>query len=108
MGRFRHDTIVVTGYTDSVKDAQAVAIGAFWSTEAAVSEVTLPGVNGYTSFFVAPDGSKEGWKASDDADAARQGYTAWLDTRPELDWVAVTFGGDEPEIAIVRTKPHAD
>ncbi len=36
-------------------------------------------INGYLSFFVAPDGSKEGWSESQNGDEAREKLTLWLD-----------------------------
>lgn len=105
MGYQRHHAIVVTSWGDEhIEPAHAFAIACFRDTHAAVSEITSAGMNDYRSFFVAPDGSKEGWPDSDRADAAREQFVAWLREPgpPWLDWVEVNFGGDDEERMGVR------
>lgn len=60
---------------------------------AQVTAITREGVNGSSAFLVAPDGSKEGWDASDRGDEARREFKSYL-RQSGLDWVEVKFGGD--------------
>ncbi|TAH24879.1 MAG: hypothetical protein EAZ07_08430 [Cytophagales bacterium] len=58
-------------------------------------------INKYCSFFIAPDGSKEGYDASDDNDRVRKKITDFLNTLIESDgsnsvkFVEVYYGTDE-------------
>ena len=104
MGYIAHHTIVITSWSGIyIKQAHAKAVELFGSQ---VSELVESETNGYTSFFVAPDGSKEGWAASDRADCLREDFIKWMQTAKQqsiwLDWVEIRYGGDEPEHAIVK------
>lgn len=111
MGYIRHDAIVVTGYRDEhLKKARAKAeeLGLI-----VTSIQEQPGTNGYASFLICADGSKEGWDTSDEHDIARDAWKNWVaenswrnelpieewDNCLALDWVHVSYGGDEPEMA---------
>jgi hypothetical protein len=69
------------------------------------SPLTETAENDYVSFFIPPDGSKEGWAASDENDQARDEFIAWLklqvyeDGSGPIDWADIRFGGDEPDKA---------
>lgn len=111
MGWIRHHAIVVTGTYDHDKYilvAHAEAKRLFGGTRCAVSPVTLAAQNGTRSFFVAPDGSKEGWEESDDADLARKELTDWLDGQrygdhsSPLAWVEIQYGDDACETCVCR------
>ena len=61
-------------------------------------------VNSQFSFFIAPDGSKEGWGTSKDADVARKEFLDWLDKNHDYcDYFEVRFGGDDDEYRITRS-----
>lgn len=103
MGYIRHQAIVVTGRDNSahggtncigVARGRAVALGLL------CSEIVAGGVNGYLSFLIAPDGSKEGRKTSDDFENLR---AEWIRQTREsescVDWALVSFGGDDAELA---------
>lgn len=105
MGYHRHHTIVVTSWSeDGIDRAHREALAVFSDTLAAVSDISPGTTNGYRSFFVAPDGSKEGWPPSDAADLARERYIGWLtgqayeDGSHALDWIVVNFGGDDHDV----------
>lgn len=75
MGYYCHHTIVVIGWNaDKVREAHAFA----GLTGAQVSAIGTSAINGWTSFFVHPDGSKEGWADSDAGDERREHIKAWL------------------------------
>lgn len=102
MGYMRHHAIVVT--TWNVGRAQkahafAEAVGA------QASPVMAPVVNGYVSFFVSPDGSKEGWDDSDAGDEQRKKIVEYLRADDYLKWVEVQFGDDNKMTEIVS---HSD
>lgn len=108
MGYMRHHAIVVTSWSEeAVKagHAKAVALGC------TVSEIVDSKMNGYTSFLIAPDGSKEGWGESNDGDGRRMAWIAWArttlyeDGSGPLDWVEVRFGGDDDSAEVTS---HAD
>lgn len=63
-------------------------------------------VNGYCSFMVAPDGSKEGWDASETGDQRREAFVKFLrDKRTTghlyVDFVEVLYGDDDGACAVV-------
>lgn len=107
MGYMRHHAIIVTSWDDKlIRKAHKVAKEVF-----AIGQVTsvLPDIlNGYRSFMVGPDGSKEGWEDSDAGDSARDIFIDWLETQryddgsSALSWVEVQYGDDEKETKICR------
>lgn len=115
MGYIRHDAIVVTAGSDEDAECarqKAVDLGL------RVSGLVPGTTNGYVSFLIAADGSKEGWEESHRHDAARKAWVEWARTEatkgcvPDkyakkkssmrpcwFDWAWVSFGGDEGEYA---------
>lgn len=98
-----HDTIVVTSWNRALLKA---AHSKAKSLMTHVSGIVPGTVNSYTSFMVAPDGSKEGWAESDEANTARETLLAWMDGKAyedgsnSLEYVAVRFGDEEaPEVS---------
>jgi hypothetical protein len=94
----RHDAIVVTSSDrDLLKKAYDKAV----LCACAVTDIVASPVNGYATFCVVPDGSKEGWPDSDTGYDARETFIAWLrDNRYEdgstsLEWAAVSYGSDD-------------
>ena len=58
-------------------------------------------VNNYISFAKLPDGSKEGWKESDNADKSVKDCIDFLDNYDDKIWYSILitrFGGDNDEI----------
>ncbi len=77
MGYIRHKALIVTGsdyndsdYNDAVSKCQHFAEKQYENTDVPKGVVTpiYSGVNGYTSFAILPDGSKEWWDTSNDSD----------------------------------------
>jgi hypothetical protein len=108
MGYMRHHAIVVTSWKDDVLEAAHVRALEIFKH---VAPVTPAVINGYRTFLVAPDGSKEGWDESDAGDIARGQFIDWLnaqrygDGSSYLQWVEVQFGDDNRETRIVH---HGD
>ena len=106
MGYISHHAIVVTddGYGDFIDKAHAYAVELFGPL---VSGIITSKVNGNRSFFVAPDGSKEGWDDSDIGDIDRGRLITYLrtfeyeDYSTPLAWVEVQYGDDDLETVII-------
>lgn len=111
MGYIRHDAIVVTGHAKG--DAEFAAAKAK-ELGLCVSEIVHGTTNGYVSFFIAPDGSKEGWEESEKHNVARIAWIEWAKTQGRadaiadeytpgrmrpcwFDWAHLSFGGDDSE-----------
>lgn len=128
MGHIRHHAIVVTGMDkEAVATAHHKAKELFAPVTEAfavdnrtlVSEIIIAGANGFSSFFVAPDGSSEGWALSARGDDARTQLLLWLNSHREslfyIDWVAIQFGDDnhytvllEESLSDAEVDDHSD
>lgn len=105
MGYMRHHAIVVSTWNyELLKQAYALAK----SLGMSVSNITVEVINGYKSFLVAPDGSKEGWDESNLGDKQRKKLIKWMDAQryeddsTSLDWVVVQFGDEEHQTKIIN------
>lgn len=105
MGYMKHHTIVVTSWDCELLlkahgEAERLKLG--------VSSVVDSNVNVYKSFFIAPDCSKEGWRESDEGDAARDTFVRWLneqrhdDGSTNLEWFEAAFGSDDKQAQVTR------
>lgn len=116
MGYMRHHAIIVTAWDNSIQKAHAEAIRLFhipptgpasYDRVAEVTDITPESVNGYRSFFIAPDGSKEGWGHSDTGDTARNAFVHWLMDAPKRDqyfqWVELQYADESGHNHIVRS-----
>lgn len=96
MGYMRHDAIVVTSFD---KKYVRKGIEKARSLGLCVTPITKEVTNGYCSFLIAPDGSKEGWDTSNQAEEARDAWKEWANNSYKdglyLEWVHVSFAGDE-------------
>ncbi len=99
MGYTRHHAIVVSSWNkEHIDAAHRVAD----ELKMSVSEVVHSEMNGILSFFVAPDGSKEGWEDSDIGDVSRSTFKAWIrESGFYLKWVEVQYGDDEHRTKII-------
>lgn len=82
MGYIRHNAIVVTGdaYPDADNKFKRVYEKAQYLFDNLVSNIIYSPINGYQSFFIAPDGSKEGWDLSDEYDQKRKEFADFIDS----------------------------
>ena len=73
-----------------------------------VSEITPVSTNSYASFFIAPDGSKEGWTTSDNGDVFRDAVIGVLNERIAsglwVSYVEVQYCDDEGDNRITRMR----
>jgi hypothetical protein len=101
MGIIQHDAIIVTGDVDDIGEIHDVAL----SLELLVSDIVKARSNGYASFLIAPDGSKEGWETSAIFESRRGSFIDWY-VKHEKSWrwrvVYVTFGELAESMTIVR------
>ena len=76
MGYIKHHGIAVTSDIDElIKQAHTQAKSIF---KERASEILNSKTNGYKSFFIAPDGSKEGWEESNNEDLQRETFVKWV------------------------------
>lgn len=103
MGYIAHRTVVVTGYL-----GQGIAIAHKKACEIfrkrLVSDIVPGTTNSSRSFFIAPDGSKEGWSNSNDSDEMRENFLDWIEGQEEIwvNFVVVRFGGDDPGLCAIE------
>ena len=96
MGWIVHHAIIVTTFSDS--DIQRAHEEARRVFQGYVTDVIESPINGYRSFFIPSDGSKEGWPDSDAGDARRAQFHAWItaqayeDGSNSFDVVEVAYG----------------
>lgn len=101
MAHYAHTAIVVTSSTPEAGEEARVKAR---SLNLDASKFSL-GANGFDSFFVAPSGSGsvEGRPHPRAADHARgvETFCQWLEGRPGLDWIAVTFGREHGRATVI-------
>jgi hypothetical protein len=103
MGYIKHHVIVVTSWDEKLIEE------AWWKANECgckPSKIVGPYANGYGSFLIPPDGSKENWDRSDEGDAARNAFKTWVNTQryddgsSSLEWVEVSYGSDDGKAEI--------
>lgn len=105
MGYIRHHAIAITSWNDKlIKMAHEKAIQIFNDR---VSNILMDNINGYKSFFIAPDGSKEGWSESDTGDAQRKMFIDWVNKQAYDDGsnslsFCVFFYGDDKKLSSIE------
>ena len=115
MGYMVHHMIVVTSYDEQlIKKAWNRACDIFCLAKHPlggadqVTDIMMSPVNHYYTFFVPPDGSKEGWSDSEDANARREEFISWLnaqrfeDGSTSLKWAEVQYGDDSRDNRMLR------
>jgi len=105
MSYMRHHAMIVTTFTpEYAQKAHGVAVEIFGER---VTPIITDNVNAYKTFFIVPDGSKEGWDASEIGDMQRDRFIEWLDSTRHEDgscsysWVEVQYGDDEKKTLVV-------
>lgn len=107
MGYMRHHSIAVTSWKDdAIKDLREKALEIF--SNDMVTEIMESNINGYHTFFISPDGSKERWPESKYNDVNRGMFMECLNlTRDKsgyssIDYCEFFYGDDEGESKIVN------
>ena len=101
--RDRHHAIVVTCWQDKhIEQAHGLAV----ENNLSPTDITPSGVNGYRSFLIPPDGSKEGWEESSQGDDRRD---AWIKAMTDLgednycEWAELAYGNDDGMAQVTRS-----
>lgn len=81
MGFIKHNAIIVTGVKYSPREFRKAYDKAceLFGIEG-VSNIVASQINGFMSFFVAPDGSKEYWDDSNEGDSKRKQLADYIDS----------------------------
>lgn len=110
MGFMKHDSIIITCFSkELIEKAYNKSISIFSQNN--VSDIMVSNINEYYSFFIPPDGSKEGWPESDLGDHKRKIIINWLNKQRYEDgstpysWVCVQYGSDDKKTKIIN---HSD
>lgn len=91
MGYILHHAIIITSFDEKrIKEAREEAI----NIGCTVSEIVKSKINRYCSFFVAPDGSKEGWDHSDEGNSQREKLINYVKRDGIFDWVEIQYGDE--------------
>lgn len=107
MGYMKHHAIIVTSW-NKIRVSHALEKAFTVFGDDSVSPLITSPCNEYYSFFVCPDGSKEGWTESADGDLNRAEFIEYLERRHRvdgssyLDWAEVQYGDDNHETKVVR------
>lgn len=96
MGYMRHHAIIVTGWA-GMEDLHTLASNIFPT----VSSLTGISVNGFRSFLIPPDGSKNGWDESDVGDDRRDRFIAELQDA-DCNYIEVQYADDDGVSKISR------
>jgi hypothetical protein len=99
MGYSRHHAIVVTSWDEKhIELAHAKAREIFGDH---VTEILPPATNGYRTFLIGPDGSKEWWPESDAGDKRRAEFRQWVETsKMWLDAAEMQYHDEESHLWI--------
>lgn len=119
MGYIRHHAIVVTGWDDDrvrIAHEQARRLleqrtqdGIAHLPDDVLTPIIDAHLNGYTSFAILPDGSKEFWGDSDEMDTIRAAFLDWLESQRDeeggsyLRWAEVIFGDEDGPARITQS-----
>lgn len=93
MGFIRHHAMIVTDWdTDRIQDLHRFATLCNLNP----TPIMDSPYNGFRTFFIPPDGSKEGWQHSHDGDEERRRFKQFIRKRhPYCDWTEISYGGDD-------------
>lgn len=100
MSYMEHFAIIVTSiHWDRLQQAHEMAVKTF--PKGTVSEPVISAINGYKSFLVGSNGSKEGWEESTEGYRCREIFIKYLDSFAHSDrsngvrYVEVVYGRDD-------------
>jgi hypothetical protein len=91
----QHNAIIVTAHSEQRAEAAWQRAS---ELDMLISPIAEDDVNGWCTFVVFPDGSKEGWPESDEGDRQRAKFREWLHAEGCCRWVEVSYGDEEPNI----------
>lgn len=103
MGYLRHEAMIVSNWdAEPVCKAHEAASAIFNAAGmgSIVGGIVHHAINGGAAFFIAPDGSKEGWGSSNEGAKARAELIDALNSIG-ADWALVLMGGDDGEFKVL-------
>ena len=109
MGYMRHHAIIVTSWNENhLREIRKYAKNLFSHL---TSEIVFATINGYGSFMIAPDGSKEGWITSNDYNDKRDMFIKFIENNRDAlwcDYVEIQFGDEEGNQKVLRASNKND
>jgi len=106
MGYIKHHAIVIASFDEEL--ILKAHTKANELCEGLVSELISYRINGGKSFFIAPDGSKEGWDESNQMNESRESFIDWVneqayeDESNALSFAELFFGEDNGESRVTE------
>ena len=99
MGTINHNVVIATSFLPEIVDKMKLWYQYLLKEEQSLITISLrTEINGYTTFFCGPDGSKEGWTDSDKGDSLRDRFIQRLeadtfeDGSSPWEWVEIGYG----------------
>lgn len=109
MGYICHHAILVTSFSSKLTtNARNIASTIFFEAMGSpglslITPISESYVNGYFSFSILPDGSKENWSDSEKMDACRDAFICWLKEHAnQFSWAEVQYGDERGNNRILR------
>lgn len=106
MGYTRHHAIIVTIFNHVKAELAHNQANNIFGEPSIVTPIIESVCNGYCTFVVTPDGSKEFWNTSDEYDVKRSAFISWLESQKKqgnfYDWALIQYGDDEGENKIIE------
>ena len=114
MGYMCHHAIIVTSWDErSIVAAHKKACELFGDQNflgriSEITEITPQVINGYMSFLISPDGSKEGWEHSERGHNARNKFIQWLSSQKKnwCQYAEVQFGDEGGDNRLLRSTEY--
>jgi len=94
MGYVVHKAIVLTAFDDEIEYFHQKARNILGKQ---CSPIVKSIANGYASFFIATDGSKDGWETCEESNVKRNRFLEWVESNGNqysCDWVEIEYGAD--------------
>lgn len=108
MSYFKHNAIIVVGH-DMIKNFDKSHKKAKKLFRGHVTPIMDSVANGWQSYMVLPDGSKEHWETSNEWDWKRSKFMDWMrKNAPGIDAVDIRFGGDDSDAMIENLVSYED
>jgi len=90
MGVINHGAVIATTCLDDAADTLRAWIAGLTERDRSLFSEQRGWTNGYRTFFLGPDGSKEGWADSELGDSLRREFIEQLGDR--FEWIEVSYG----------------
>jgi hypothetical protein len=103
MGVIQHNAILATAWSEECFLSARDWIGTLDEGERQMFFSMHSPVNSFWTVVLTPDGSKEGWPESEQGDALRDAFIAFLSTSDTGCWQWIEVGYGELGAQIVRT-----